>query len=215
MIAAEANGKPINHHSVHAPAGTVFVVDGDPQARDAHESLVRSVGLPVESFSSAHEFLAAFTPDRSGCLVLDVRLPGMSGLELQEQLNTLGADLPVIVVSANGDVPTVVRAMRSGAFDFLSKPFDPQSLLERIQEAVTKAAEQNEVRTLRAQVAARWATLSVREQQVADLLVDGKTTKEIASSLSISPKTVDNHRAKLLEKMRAENPVVLRKLLFP
>ena len=215
MIAAQENGKPVDHRSVHAPQGTVFVVDDDPHAREAHESLVRSVGLPVESFSSAHEFLAAFAPDRSGCLVLDVRLPGMSGLELQEQLNTLGADLPVIVVSAYGDVPTVVRAMRSGAFDFLSKPFDPQSLLERIQEALAKAAEQNEVRAIRAQVAARWATLSVREQQVADLLVDGKTTKEIASALSISPKTVDNHRAKLLEKMRAENPVVLRKLLFP
>ena len=137
----------------------------------------------------------------------------MSGLELQQKLIEQDSDLPIIIVTGYGEVPMAVQAIQAGALDFICKPYSPQALLDRIQQALSKHAEQRARRTQRAQIKARIATLSSREHEVANLLADGNSTKEIAKILGISPKTVDNHRAKVLEKLQAENPVALRKLL--
>jgi RNA polymerase sigma factor (sigma-70 family) len=194
---------------------TVFVVDDDPEVRESLRLLMRSVGLNVETFGNARDFLEEFDAGRPGCLVLDVRMPGMSGLELQEKLHEMHSSLPIIIITGYGEVPMVVRAMQAGALDFISKPYYPSALLERIQQALEKDLAYHAQRSTRTRVRALLETLSPREMQVSDLLVDGKSTKEIAAKLGISPKTVDNHRAKLLEKMQVENPVELRKLLYP
>ena len=182
---------------------TVFVVDDDAGVRSSIRLLLKSVGIPATPMASAQEFLAAFDPTQPGCIVLDIRMPGMSGLELQQELNRRGAMLPVLFITGHGDVPMAVEAMQHGAFDFLQKPFRDQDLIDRIQKALkrdewNRAAlrEQNQVREL-------MASLTVRERQVLDLLTQGKQNKVMAAELGISQRTVEIHRAHVMEKLGA------------
>jgi FixJ family two-component response regulator len=182
---------------------TVFVVDDDAPVRDALKLLLRSVGHRVEAFASAQEFLDAYHDDRPGCLVLDVRMPGMSGLELQERLNERHAILPIIFITGHGDVPMAVEALQAGALDFLQKPFRDQELLDRIARALEKdAANRRELLELRA-IAKRFEELTPRERDVMELVTQGKANKAIAAELNISQRTVEIHRARVMEKTQA------------
>jgi len=182
---------------------TVFIVDDDAPVRDGLKLLLRSVGHRVETYGSAQEFLDAYADDRPGCLVLDVRMPGMSGLDLQERLNERRAILPIIFITGHGDVPMAVEALQAGALDFLQKPFRDQELLDRSASALDKdAANRRELLELK-QVAARFAELTPRERSVMNLVVQGKSNKVIAGDLDISQRTVEIHRARVMEKTQA------------
>lgn len=180
---------------------TVFIVDDDAAVRDSIQELVESVGLRAESHSSGQAFLASYQPQRSGCLVLDVRMAGMSGLVLQEKLNELGARIPVIIITGHGDVPMAVHALKAGAVDFVQKPYRDQLLLDSINNALTMDTIarrsldelQNHDRQL--------ATLTKREQEVLDKLLAGNISKQIARELGISTRTVEAHRQNLLRKL--------------
>ncbi|HMQ15751.1 MAG TPA: response regulator [Phycisphaerae bacterium] len=185
--------------------GTVFVVDDDPAVRKSLELLMRSVGLPVQTYRTAQEFLDRHGPEQAGCLVLDVRMPGMSGPELQRHLKETGADLPTIIITGHGDVPIAVRAMKDGALEFLQKPFSTQLLLEHIRVALDRDVERREVLARRSSVAARLAALTERERQVMELVVSGKISKEVATALGISKKTVDVHRARVMQKLQVQS----------
>lgn len=193
---------------------TVFVVDSDPAVRTSLRQLVESAELHAECHTSAQEFLDAFGPKRPGCLVSDVRLPGMSGLQLQERLRELGISLPTIFLTGHGDVATAVRAMKAGAVDFFEKPFNSQVLLESIWKAVELAYMQHRRREQELAAASRLSLLSARERQVLDLVVAGQSSKQIAASLALSLKTVENHRASILEKVGATNVVDLVRLVL-
>lgn len=192
----------------------VFVVDDDAAVLDSLRFLIESVGLRVRTFSSADEFLAAYTPDQPGCLVLDIRMPGMSGLELQEQLAKRGYTLPVIIITAHGDVPSAVRAMHAGAVDFMSKPFNDQSLLDRVHQALAKDARTRRDEAVRAAIAAKVALLTPREREVMDLVVSGMSNKGIAAQLQLSAKTVETHRARVMEKMEAGSVAELVRMVL-
>lgn len=192
----------------------VFVVDDDAAVCDSLRFLIESVGLQVRTFSSADEFLAAYTPDQPGCLVLDIRMPGMSGLELQEQLAKRGYTLPVIIITAHGDVPSAVRAMHAGAVDFVSKPFNAQSLLDRVHQALAKDARTRRDEAVRAAIAAKVALLTPREREVMDLVVSGMSNKGIAAQLQLSAKTVETHRARVMEKMEAGSVAELVRMVL-
>lgn len=192
---------------------TVFIVDDDLDVRRAISLLVRSVDLEAAPFSSAQEFLANYDAEKPGCLVLDVRMPGMTGLQLHQQMAAHAIRLPVIFVSAHGEIPTVASVIRAGAVDFIPKPFSPQTLLERIHEAISIDWEQRRTHSMAQEVEARVAALTDREREIMQHLTQGESTKIIASSLGISPKTVDNHRAKVLEKMDVDNATQLTILL--
>jgi len=182
---------------------TVFVVDDDAPVRDGLKLLLRSVGHRVETCASAQEFLDLYTDDRPGCLVLDVRMPGMSGLDLQERLNERRAILPIIFITGHGDVPMAVEALQAGALDFLQKPFRDQELLDRIARALEKDASNRRELVELKQIAARFAELTPRERAVMDLVVQGKANKVIAGDLDISQRTVEIHRARVMEKTQA------------
>src|SRR5919106_1739769 len=162
---------------------TVFVVDDDGAVRDALRSLFESVNLNVETFESAEQFLRAYQPERPGCLVLDIRMPGMGGLRLLEHLKSQAIPLPVIVLTGYGDVNTAVRAMKAGAVDFVQKPFTTQELLEQIQKALEQDARLRSERAKQSEIEARLARLTPRERQVFERLVGGKTNKDIAADL--------------------------------
>lgn len=183
----------------------IFVVDDDDAVRDSLHWLIESVGLEARTFASAPEFLEAYNPAQPGCLLLDVRMPGMSGLELQERLAKKNAILPIIVVTAHGDVPMAVRAMKAGAVDFIEKPFNDQVLLERIHHALANDAEKRQQQAEHACALARLGFLSPREREILDLIAAGKPNKAIAAELGLSVKTIEFHRAKIMEKMRAES----------
>lgn len=179
----------------------VFVVDDDKAMRDSVCMLLESVGINCEAFSCADDFLASCNPAQEGCLLLDVRMPGMSGMELLSILNPKGIMLPVILITGHGDVPMAVRALKHGAFDFLQKPFNPQELLDRAQAAL-KLDRENRLRFNKInQRRAHLETLTSREREVVDLIVSGDSSKVIAMKLGISPKTVDVHRAHILRKL--------------
>lgn len=180
---------------------TVFIVDDDPGVRDSLQRLMQSVNLRSEAYASAPEFMAAYDPSRPGCLLLDIRLPGMSGLDLQEKLATQGVMLPVLIITGFGDVPSAVRAMKDGAFDFIEKPFNKQDLLEKIQRAVGAGERLQQDQERRATVAARLESLTPRELEVMRRVVSGQANKVIAIDLGISKKTVEAHRARVMEKM--------------
>ncbi len=189
--------------SGHEPV--VFIVDDDDAVRRFLSGLVESVDLRVEAYASARDFLAAYEPGRPGCLVLDVRMPGMSGLELQRELAERAIDLPVIVLTGHGNVQVAVHAMKAGAVDFVEKPFDNELLLDRIQKAVAASVRADGERVKRNEIASRVRLLSPRERQVLDLVVAGETNKGVARHLDISERTVEIHRANVMRKMRAKS----------
>jgi two-component system, LuxR family, response regulator FixJ len=188
-----------------SPDATVFVVDDDPAVRHSLAWLIESVELRVETFPSAQAFLEAYDAGRPGCLVLDVRMPGMSGTDLQERLVAMSVMLPVIFVTGHGDVPMAVRAMKRGALDFIEKPFNNQELLDRIHQAIQQDASQRREHARLADLCARMASLTPREREVMDMVVAGKTNKEMARDLNVSVKTIEAHRARVTEKVRARS----------
>jgi two-component system response regulator FixJ len=183
----------------------VFLVDDDQDMRESIRSLLRSVGLPLESYSTAQEFLEKFDPEKPGCLVLDVRMPGMSGLDLQQRLRDRGIDLPIIIISGHADVSIAVRAIKAGAVDLIEKPFNDQLLLDRIHQALEENTRREHHKVESAEVLTRMAELTPREKEVLDKVVSGMTNKNIAIELGISRKTLDIHRSKVLQKMKAES----------
>lgn len=188
-----------------SPDQAVFVVDDDAAVRDSMRWLMDSVGLRVEAFDSGEAFLRAITSESSGCVVLDLRMPGLGGLDVHAQLRERGINLPVIVVSGHGDVPIAVRALKSGVADFVEKPFKDQELLDCVQQALRRDAEQSLQRLRREELMTRYRTLTPRELDVLRLVVDGQANKAIGSSLGISQKTVETHRARVMEKMAARS----------
>ncbi len=193
-------------------AATVFVVDDDDGMRRALSLLLNTVGYKTAAFASPKDFLEKFQPDTAGCLILDIRMPGMSGLELQQRLNRMGSMLPVIFITGHGDVPMAVQAMKEGAFEFVQKPFRDQDLLDRINHALELDKENRGTLARRADVLHRIESLTPREKQVMDLVVDGAANKVIAIDLGLSERTVEIHRAKVMEKMGARSVAHLVKL---
>ena len=181
----------------------VFVIDDDPSMRGALEDLVGSVGLQVRAFASPQDFLQSERPDAPGCLVLDVRLPGMSGLTFQKELAKLGVALPVIFITGHGDIPMSVRAMKAGAIEFLTKPFHDQDLLDAIHAAIERDRERRREAVLVAELQERYATLTERERQIMTLVVVGRANKQIAAELNLSEMTVKVHRGQVTRKMHA------------
>jgi len=198
MTMAEWNVKPI-----------VFVVDDDGAARDSLRRLVESAGLEVRAYADAEDFLARYDPSRPGCLVLDICMPGMDGLELQQRLSAKRVRIPVIIVSAYGDVAKAVRAMKAGAVDFISKPYKNGILLERVRHAIGLDAEIRRASAERADAAFRIGRLTPREREIMDLMVAGKCAKDIGLTLGIDRKTVDFHRAHLIQKLGSDSLVDL------
>jgi len=184
---------------------TVFVVDDDPAIRKSLRWLIESVGLKVQTHELASEFLESYSPEFPGCLVLDVRIPGMSGLELQEKLRERGYDIPVIIVSGYGDVPMAVRAMKAGAIDFLEKPVSDQVLLDYIQKGIETDIRNKQNRVQNQDLMERKETLTRREREVMEYVVVGFSSREIAEKLNVSFKTVEAHRAKIMKKMQAKS----------
>jgi RNA polymerase sigma factor (sigma-70 family) len=182
---------------------TVFVVDDDQAMRTSLKWLIESVGMPVESYASANEFLDHYQQNRPGCLVLDVRMPGMSGLELQEHLAERDLRIPVVIITGHGDVPMAVRAMKSGAVDFIEKPFNDEALLDAIRRALAHEEHQRQQQQECAQVHQRLASLTPREHEVMQMVTEGRSNKEIANALGVSAKTIEAHRARVMEKMQA------------
>jgi two-component system, LuxR family, response regulator FixJ len=193
-------------------AATVYVVDDDDGMRRALSLLLNTVGYKTAAFASPMEFLDKFKPDTAGCLVLDIRMPGMSGLELQQHLNRMGSMLPVIFITGHGDVPMAVQAMKEGAFEFVQKPFRDQDLLDRINHALEQDKENRSTLARRADVLHRVDSLTPREKQVMAMVVDGAANKVIAIDLGLSERTVEIHRAKVMEKMGARSVAHLVKL---
>ena len=184
---------------------TVFIVDDDQEVRQALALLMESVGLQVETFESGNDFLQQFDPDRPGCMILDVRMPGMSGLELQARLAAEAIHPPVIIITGHGDVPMAVRAVQAGAVDFIEKPFNDQALLDSVHRALDLDARKRGRASRLAEIRARLQTLTPREQEVMKMVVAGKRNKVIALELSVSQSTVEAHRARVMEKMEARS----------
>lgn len=199
----------INQGILMAAAPTVFVVDDNPDVRTSVRRLMQSDGLAVETYASADEFLAAFDPARPGCLLLDVRLRGANGLDLQDELRRRAAQLPIIVITAYANVPTSVRALKSGAVDFLQKPVSSKVLLERVRAAIDHDRAARAAAAESAAIEHRLGRLTPRERQVMKLLAEGRTSKEIAVLLNVSTRTIEAHRHMLLSKMEVSTAAQL------
>ena len=182
---------------------TIFIVDDDPSVRESTELMLKSVGFNVKTFVSAQDFLKANLQEDLGCLILDVRMPGISGLDLQEKLVSAKTPLPVIFITGHGTVPMSVRAMKAGAVDFLQKPFEEQDLLDAINRAITRQRERKSKKDEADEFQQRLKALTPREYEVFSLLVTGMANKEIAHKLGTSERTVKAHRAQIMEKMNA------------
>jgi FixJ family two-component response regulator len=195
-------------------ATTVFIVDDDDAVRSSLRLLFKSLGLATTAYASAQDFLAAYDPDQPGCLVLDVRMPGMSGLELQQHLSMRGAMLPVIFITGHGDIPMAVEAMQHGAFDFLQKPFRDQDLLDRVQRAIERDTENRMAVRATVAIRERLESLTPREREVLDLVVQGRANKVIAGDLGVSQRTVEIHRARVMEKMEARSLAQLVRMVM-
>jgi len=193
-------------------AATIYVVDDDDGMRRALGALLGSVGYTTAIFARPNEFLERFRSDEPGCLILDIRMPEMSGLELQQRLNRAGAMIPVIFMTGHGDVPMAVQAMKEGAYQFIQKPFRDQDLLDHINHALQHDADNRKSVALRAEVLRRLELLTPRERQVLELVVGGAANKVIAIDLHLSERTVEIHRAKVMEKMGARSVAHLVKL---
>jgi len=196
------------------PAPTVFVVDDDEGVRNSLRFLLKSVGLATRTLDSASEFLDAYKPSQPGCLVLDVRMPGMSGLELQQQLNLRGAVIPVIFITGHGDIPMAVEAMQQGAFDFLQKPFRDQDLIDRIQRALERDAKNRAALDQHVKIRERLESLTPREREVLALMTRGKPNKIMAAELGVSQRTVEIHRARVMEKSGATSLAQLVRMVM-
>lgn len=190
----------------------IYIVDDDDSMREALTLLLRTVGYNTLSFSRPAEFLAKYDPNQAGCVVLDVRMPQMSGLEVQQHLNRTGSILPVILMTGHGDIPMAVQAMKDGAFDFLQKPFRDQDLIDRINAALKQDAENREIVVRHADLRRRAESLTPREREVMAAVVDGKANKVIAIDLGLSERTVEIHRANVMEKMGARSVAHLVKM---
>ena len=188
---------------------TVFIVDDDEDMRLSMQRLLKTVGLRAELFTTAQDFLERNITDGPCCLVLDVRLPGMSGLEVQHELSEVGINIPIIFISAHGDIPMTVKAMKSGAFEFLTKPFRHQELLDAIQQALQRDQLLRRQRNEMAELNDRYKGLTARERKVMELVVSGMQTKQIASILGTSEITAAVHRGRVMHKMRAGSPAEL------
>ena len=187
------------------PDQTVFIVDDDQAVREALGALLAAKRYKVETFASAEDFLAALQPGRTGCLVADVRMAGMSGLDLQRELGRRGQPIPTVIITGHGDVPLAVAALKAGAVDFLEKPFDSDAILASIEDSLRRAARRPETGFDHAEIAARAAGLSAREREVMDLVVAGHPNKGVAHRLGIAIRTVEIHRARVMEKLGARN----------
>ena len=192
----------------------VFIVDDDDAVRNSLRLLVKSIGLSTAVLASAQEFLASYDPAQPGCLILDVRMPGMSGLELQQQLNLRGAVIPVIFITGHGDIPMAVEAMQQGAFDFLQKPFRDQDLIDRVQKALEKDRSNRTGLGERSRIQERRDSLTPREREVLALVTSGKANKVMAADLGLSQRTVEIHRARVMEKMSASSLAQLVRMVM-
>lgn len=192
----------------------VWVVDDDPAVREYLQWLIESVGLRVSLHADANQFLEAYDPAQPGCLLSDVRMPGPSGFDLQAELAKRGIEIPLIMMTAYAEVPMAVRALRSGAFDFVQKPFDGQVLLDRVHEAIEADKRSRQKRVASADIVARLEQLTDRQRAVLDGLLAGKPIKAIAADLGLSPKTVDVHRIRLMERLQARSLPHLFQLVF-
>lgn len=190
----------MNTHS-----GKVYVVDDDEAVRKSLQLLFRSVGIETELYESGDEFLDQFDSALDGCIVLDIRMPGLSGLEVQKQLAERGVEVPVIFITGHGDVPMAVEAMRLGAFDFVEKPFREQELMDRVAKALSSSEERREQTEMKREVSQRYETLTPREKEVMSCVVKGQANKVIAMDRGVSQRTVEIHRARVMEKMQARS----------
>jgi FixJ family two-component response regulator len=195
-----------------ADTPTVFIVDDDARMRAAMQRLLKTVGLHSEVFATPQDFLRHKLPDGPSCLVLDVRLPGMSGLEVQHKLHESGVQIPIVFITGHGDIPMTVKAMKSGAVEFLTKPFRDQDLIEAIQQALKNSVEARQEQHEVAQLKERYAKLTAREREVMRLLVSGMLTKQIASTLGTSEITATVHRGQVMHKMQANSPAELGRM---
>ncbi len=182
-----------------------YVIDDDKAVRESLRWLIESVGLPVETYGSARDFLNSFSNDRPGCIVLDVRMPEISGLELQEHLKAHDIQTPIIIITGHGDVPMAVRALKNGAVDFIEKPFNDQALLDRIQHALQHDTETRNKQALLGVAKDGLAHLTKREHEVLNRVIAGESSKRIAADLGLSTKTVEAHRAKIMQKLQVKS----------
>jgi FixJ family two-component response regulator len=195
------------------PQPTVFVVDDDPAMRASLRWLIESVGLAVQTSSTAQEFLSTYDPSAPGCLVLDVRMPGMSGLDLQAEMAARRIELPILIITGYAEVPIAVRAMKAGAFDFIEKPFSDQTLLDRIRKAISLDLNARREREELSAALKRLSNVTPREHDVMDRVVAGKSNKVIAADLGLSMKTVEVHRKRVMDKMGADSLAELIRLV--
>ena len=191
---------------------TVFIIDDDARMRAAIQRLLKSAGIHAESFATPQDFLGHKLPPGPSCLVLDVRLPGISGLDVQRKLNEMGIQIPIIFITGHGDIPMTVKAMKSGAVEFLTKPFRDQDLLDAIQQALQGAAAVRQQQTEIAELNQRYGSLTAREREVMTLVVSGMLTKQIAATLGTSEITAQVHRGHVMRKMQAHSPAELGRM---
>jgi FixJ family two-component response regulator len=183
----------------------IAIVDDDPSVREGLSSLIRSAGLQVETFASAQEFLARPGAEAPSCLVLDLQLPGLSGLDLQKRMAEVGMEIPIVFLTGHGNIPASVQAMKAGAVEFLTKPFDEQDLLQAIQEAVERDRRNREQRAEIRELQNRYESLTAREQEVMQQVISGLLNKQVAAELNITEYTVKIHRGRVMRKMHAES----------
>jgi len=192
----------------------VFIIDDDPLYRGSTERLVRSVGLRVQSFESAREFLSSRRPNVASCLVLDVRMPGLSGLDLQLELAKVGVQMPIIFVTGHGDIPMSVQAMKAGAVEFLAKPFRDQALLDAINQAIERDRVTRRQRARSVELRRRYESLGPREREVFECVVSGMLNKQIADKLGTTERTIKFHRGQIMRKMEAKSVAELVRFAY-